>query len=1241
MVSEAPGGAPTQRLMIRAIELENFKSYAGVVHVGPFHKKCSCVVGPNGSGKSNIIDAMMFVFGKKATKLRLKKVSGIIHKSAKHPNFQYARVTVHFQEILDEESDNGDPIPGSEFSITRSATSENKSEYFINADKASFKDVAEVMLQKGIDLKHNRFLILQGEIEMISSMKSKGEKENEIGFLEYFEEIIGTNVYIEQIETLQKEMDDLTDKSGILRERLASVQRRKENLEGPRKEGEAYLAKAAKIEENRILQLSQVNLSDQESASGTKTQLDAHLQKISQEEMNNAGVMDLEAKEKKEIETGTQALAALDAELKLTQSRFAECDKQDSELSANQKFVGEKLDKLLQTHEKLAESLEAAQNEIEEAEGEIPELQQQLASIQASYKEQEEVLKQMQLAIRGELEPLHRELSEASSALTPFKERIEQVGARKKCLETEKKGIIEKQEARVKTLESTKQGASEAGKAVVEKQKKVEEMQEELQDLRQKAATEQQNIVGLEAEERRVEGLVNEVRETERMKRAAADSLVTQNETMRLLMDAKRSGKIPGFHGKLGHLGAIDPKYDIPMSVACSKLDFYVIDTMKEATIAGALLRSARMRVVTFIALDRITYLMSAMNKRFRAPDGAQRLFDLVRCADEKFRLPFYFACRDTMVVNDLETGVRVNSGSTKFRLVTLKGEMMEISGAMSGGGARPRGGRICLGNAAPEVVDPQVAVNELEAVAALLRTHIQEHQDVMEKCTEAKRQGKRFETEGKALERNMRKAESDVEAAKAEVQAVNQRMAQLEKEIRMVGPDQQKLQELEAEMERCDAEIADINSRFQTELGREKAAQERIDNAGGPQMKGQKYKIEQLKQEIKTAEGRLEELSANLAKKTREADRIRKEAGSIEKQKEKLCNEKETLTKELKELHSKASRLLSNEERLGKLKEEKDAALSELRKKFETTSRQGNSTREGMARLEVKKKALETKLGELEKRIVHRQRQIDEHAAKYCNLLPDAELPKPSREELDRVNPEALGKECTKLASQLERMNPQTAALQEYRRREGECNDRLAELDELKNQYHQVESNCAALGARRKEEFLDGFNKINRKLKQVFRFLTREGQAELDWVDNMDPFQGVEFTVRPAYKAWKKISDLSGGEKTLSSLSLVMALHHFKPTPLYVMDEIDAALDWRNVEVAARYISERTQSAQFVIVSLRQQMYEKANHLMGIYKINDCTLTVAMMPSAFEAKKAHCNGVTPTDDVDMEDSQE
>ncbi|KAG9621000.1 structural maintenance of chromosome protein, partial [Aureobasidium melanogenum] len=169
------------------------------------------------------------------------------------------------------------------------------------------------------------------------------------------------------------------------------------------------------------------------------------------------------------------------------------------------------------------------------------------------------------------------------------------------------------------------------------------------------------------------------------------------------------------------------------------------------------------------------------------------------------------------------------------------------------------------------------------------------------------------------------------------------------------------------------------------------------------------------------------------------------------------------------------------------------------------------------------------------------------------------------------------------------------------------DLNEALASRDSAKKRLDD-------LRRMRLEGFMEGFSTISMRLKEMYQMITMGGNAELELVDSLDPFsEGILFSVMPPKKSWKNISNLSGGEKTLSSLALVFALHHYKPTPLYVMDEIDAALDFRNVSIVASYIKERTKNAQFIVISLRNNMFELAARLVGVYKVNHMTKSVTI----------------------------
>jgi ABC-type multidrug transport system ATPase subunit len=152
---------------------------------------------------------------------------------------------------------------------------------------------------------------------------------------------------------------------------------------------------------------------------------------------------------------------------------------------------------------------------------------------------------------------------------------------------------------------------------------------------------------------------------------------------------------------------------------------------------------------------------------------------------------------------------------------------------------------------------------------------------------------------------------------------------------------------------------------------------------------------------------------------------------------------------------------------------------------------------------------------------------------------------------------------------------------------------------------------------------------------QQKLRELLETLHQELELVDSLDPFtEGIVLSVRPPKKSWKNVSNLSGGEKTLSSLSLVFALHEFRATPIYVMDEIDAALDFKNVSIIAHYIKERTKNAQFIIISLRNNMFELCDRLFGIYKVKNCTSATFIAPELLELdeKKRTFKNITNSD---------
>ena len=203
-------------------------------------------MGPNGSGKSNLMESLLFVFGKRAKKMRLSKINELIHNSTDQNNLRFARVSVYFKEIREikdsdintfinekhfNKKENYLEVPNSNFELTREVYKNGSSKYFFNKKEISFDHLSVILIKKGIDLKHNRFLILQGEVEQIAMMKPKSTNNLDTGLLEFLEDIIGTNRYVNLIEKLNKDIDELSEIKNQKQNRLKMAKSDVDQLE--------------------------------------------------------------------------------------------------------------------------------------------------------------------------------------------------------------------------------------------------------------------------------------------------------------------------------------------------------------------------------------------------------------------------------------------------------------------------------------------------------------------------------------------------------------------------------------------------------------------------------------------------------------------------------------------------------------------------------------------------------------------------------------------------------------------------------------------------------------------------------------------------------------------------------------------------------------------------------------------------------------------------------------------------
>jgi structural maintenance of chromosome 4 len=1230
---------PKARLMIKQIVLTNFKSYGGRKVIGPFNKSFSSIVGPNGSGKSNTIDALLFVFGKRAKKMRLNKVSELIHASHSMQNLGSAKVDVTFQDIIDtgERPEDYEVVEGTEVTVSREAFRNNQSKYYLDGRASNFTEVTTLLRKRGVDLEHNRFLILQGEVEQISLMKPKAQGPHEEGLLEYLEDIIGCNRLVEPIEQAEAAVETLTEQRQEKLNRLRVAERERESLDGPRKEAEAWVgAEGERLE----LQALVAQAGARRSHAGTKELEEQH--KVLQGHMEeHRKKMEGFEKQVKKIETEhnthLKEYEKLKSSIEKKGDEFKEFERQDVKFSEDIAFNEQKLQKLQQTAKMEKDSIETLLADAEQLRKDAPLREKELESAERHRASVAAKLEKVYESLKGKAEKLRPQKEAKEKELIPLQKKLTEVRKVVEVAQTEAQILREKTSKAAEEIESVREEHHECQKRLKLREEQCEEAAAQTKD-RSKLITDAKSR--LAALEEQAQGLAQEVAAT-RVKAEEAKSSFEQEHhrgrLIRAVYEKSKAGALRGVHGRLGDLGAIGKKYDTAVSTACGMLDAIVVDSTEDAQAVVELCRREELGRCTCICLQKIKEQEKYMDQNKTTPEGAERLLDLIKPAKPEYRVAFYFALRDTLVTKDLDQATRIGlQGKSRCRVVTLDGKLIDSSGTMSGGGNHvAKGGmRASLCMHSPEEI--KAMVHAYETANAKLTALRQEKRQLEEALVLT-------EKEMADLKLSEQKSSMEVTSLKKQLDGYDSRLKTLKVPTLSSG-EKSKLKELEKLISSRANELNDIQQKHQSVEEQVRELHNQIMNIGGEELKTAKAKDEE-------AAKKCEDLRKNIKKALLDADNMVKNSekakgASKAAEKEAANTEKAliALREEHAKLDDKAERVLNEYNALKEQLVEKDKVLVTLQGKRDDVLQSAKALKSQEVDLVQEMEEKTRTLRDLYARITQWGNKLQEARKEYEQLPLDIlgdirsraeEQADPSQvlarkaiksdlkdEQLDEVETSDAEARMLILEANLKNLKPNLSSIEEFRRADTEHRTRLQEYDQINGDREDARRKLESLRQQRLEEFMEGFSVISMKLKEMYQMITLGGDAELELVDTLDPFsEGINFSVRPPKKSWKQITNLSGGEKTLASLSLVFALHHYRPTPLYFMDEIDAALDFRNVSIIANYIKERTKNAQFIVISLRNHMFEMADLLVGIYKTQDVSKSVAVTPTAFEVR--------------------
>ncbi|XP_063698860.1 structural maintenance of chromosomes protein 4 [Culicoides brevitarsis] len=1198
------------RLMITKMVCEDFKSYADTVTLGPFHHQFSAVIGPNGSGKSNVIDAMLFVFGYRAQKIRSKKISVLLHKSSKKPNVKQCKVEVHFTEIIDKPDGTFEKVPNTEFVVARLGYDNNGSDYLLNGRKTSFKEVAKMLKGYGIDLDHNRFLILQGEVESIAMMKSKAQTPTECGLLEYLEDIIGTTRYKKPLQLINERVEELNEKRTEKHNRCKMAEREMKDLEKPMKEAVEHLKlensffRTQNLQIQKYLQETKQHIKEAED---TKTGLDEELtthdaqytefinerkekEKIIEE---NTKKKESLTKRKEDMET---ALKAADRKYTQTQESMVAANKRRKTLKTQLEKEKEKLEELKKVPEKNEKEITESEKKIEKLTKQKSELDAQLEENLAKFKEETVELQQQKEEISTKLIELKKK-SDADKAALVVKEQELKVVTSGRTTE------IRKYETLKNSLEDSKKSLEEKKERIVAAKKEFTEAKTTLDDITQKCQSHQRQEQELTE---RVRVLRSKIEQNNQEMQAKH----THGKVLDFLMAQKKKGTLPGVIGRLGDLGGIDAKYDVAISNACGKLDNILVDTVDTAQACIEALRKHNVGSGTFIALDKMQKFQENVRRKIQTPENVPRLFDLVKVEDESVLPAFYFALRDTVVANDLDQGTRIAYGAKRWRVVSLQGGVIETSGTMTGGGRSVLRGKMGQKVQTKTKLSTPKSNKELEGWMV-------EAERLQNQVNELQREQGEWEAQIRPLQQTVTQRDNEIRQLENAIRTFTNQLPKVEEQVKRQEEIVKNTHSDENAVKVLEKEIAALRAAFDKSLkatnelqAEVTAIDQQINDINNKKVKGLRTKIKDLKTQI-------DKLTSNVSKLRAELDANERNIQKAEERIENCQTEIATAETDLRQYDAVRKECVEDkeqiEEKLKEISEElstTDSGFGDLKKEIAALQKKENEGR--MKRLEIEQKleAVNDQIKDFKRAIPHWENKLK---PLKLHKIPNEDEPEPfkqyTEEELNGYAMADIQYQYTSQEEQLSKSKPNFSVIDEFNSKRGTYLDRVRDLEDVTAKRNEMRQTYDDVRKLRFSEFMAGFNIITKKLKEMYRMITLGGDAELELVDSMDPFnEGIVFSVRPPKKSWKSISNLSGGEKTLSSLALVFALHYYKPSPLYVMDEIDAALDFKNVSIVANYIKDRTKNAQFIIISLRANMFELSDYLVGICKYEDCT---------------------------------
>ncbi|WP_293352366.1 MULTISPECIES: chromosome segregation protein SMC [unclassified Microcoleus] len=1061
--------------------------------------------------------------------------------------------------------------------VTRQGT--YTSNYYINGAPCTLTQLHEQLNRLRI-YPEGYNVVLQGDVTSIISMNSKERRE-------IIDELAGVAQFDRKISLARQKLDEVKEveeRSSIVEKELIS---QRDRLANDRAKAEKYQKLRAEFQEKsqweivlkfRQLQKQEWKLREQiETGDRNSASLTEQLQAITTQ--IQAATAELDALNARVKALGESELLALQASIATQEAerRQLQNRKQDLETTAGQMAAN-----IAQTEEEVRQfrqSLEQIEIEISYVMSQIGTLQEQRDEAQKSLADSREVANAIASTAEAWVQQqteLHRQIETIQQTLEPQRTEQATIGERVDRLQSQ----IQEQNQSLQVLEQEITAKKVQQSSLGETQKVAALQVESLNQI--VVAAEQELQLQQETQTR----LLEEQRERQRKLDKLEVQFQAQQEasgtfTAKIIA---QSG-IGGVCGLVAQLGRVEPRFQLALEIAAGgRMGNMVVENDSVGAAAIELLKQKRAGRMTFLPLNKIRGGRFSVNENLRRAAGfLDAAVNLIEC-DARYQEIFAYVFGSTVVFSNL-TDARRYLG--QYRIVTLDGEILETSGAMTGGSSTNRS-TLHFGT-----VDASDAADEARTIAAL-EERIEEIERILERC--------KIAIDRAAVAVKTRSQE--LMEAKQSLREHQLRLEQLESEIKNLQAQQEQVR---SQIAKNTQELTDSRSRLQL-LSRELPAQE-------TQLQQYRQTLAQLEESnshsewqqmqsgLRTLEAQLQERELALRNAQQRQGDLQNQFGRLE---EKIKEGSEKLQEwqvqqnagtdavnrivsqqlELDAQIAAAKEALAQiEEKLGLEKGERDRAESQLREQH------------------LAKQQLQWQLQKLHETQQERREQLA--AVRTLMETQRAEMPDPVPsipENVEKANLTELQQEVKAIAKRIQALEPvNMLALEEYNRTQERLQELSQKLTTLAGERTELLLRIENFTTLRRRAFKEAFDAVNENFQTIFAELS-EGDGYLQLDDQEDPFSsGLNLVAHPKGKPVQRLASMSGGEKSLTALSFIFALQRYRPSTFYAFDEVDMFLDGANVERLARMIKRQSEQAQFIVVSLRRPMIQSAERTIGV----------------------------------------